>query len=224
MAATQRKPKRRTRERILEVSLKLFNDFGERNVSTTAIADEMGISPGNLYYHFGSKDEIVESLFGAFEHEIEATLSAPGRRAMDVEDIWLFVHLLFEIIWRHRFLYRDLSDLLTRNRTLEVHFKRILAHKVDTARRICRGLVEAGEMTAREREVEALATNMVVAATYWLPYAYARDPRRQDEGRTLGEGAYQVMSLTAPFLVGDARALFDRLAREYLEPGASHGD
>jgi AcrR family transcriptional regulator len=123
----ERKPKRRTRERILETSLKLFNDFGEPNVTTTVIADEMDISPGNLYYHFRSKDEIVNTIFGTFEREIEGVLAAPAARQANVEDMWLFLHVLFEAIWKYRFLYRDLNDLLSRNRLLEIHFKRARA-------------------------------------------------------------------------------------------------
>jgi AcrR family transcriptional regulator len=212
----ERKPKRRTRERILETSLRLFNDFGEPNVTTTVLADELSISPGNLYYHFRSKDEIVNTLFGEFEREIEGVLAAPAARSANVEDIWLFLHLLFEGIWRYRFLYRDLNDLLSRNRLLEVHVKRLLERKVQTALALCESLVAAGEMRATRTELPALATNMVVVATYWLSFEYVRDPRHPREGPTLAAGAYQVMALVAPFLVGKSRALFERLAAAYV--------
>ena len=49
------------------------------------------------------------------------------RRPPNVEDIWLFLHLVFEGIWKFRFLYRDINELLSRNRMLETHFKRIVA-------------------------------------------------------------------------------------------------
>ena len=212
----ERKPKRRTRERILEASLRLFNDFGEPNVTTTVIADDLNISPGNLYYHFHSKDEIVNALFAEFEREIEETLAAPARRAPNVEDMWLFLHLLFEAIWKYRFLYRDLDDLLSRNRLLEVHFKQILAHKVKTAAALCEGLVATGEMQASRGELQALATNMAVIATYWLPFEYARDPRRRDAVSGLGRGVYQVMSMMAPFLQGTSRQLLQQLSKEYV--------
>jgi len=213
----EKKPKRRTRERILETALQLFNDFGEPNVTTTVIADEMNISPGNLYYHFHNKDEIVEAIFADFEREIEETLAAPTRRQAEVDDIWLFLHLLFELIWKFRFFYRDLNDLLTRNRTLEIHFKQILAHKVRTATALCEGLVSAGTMRATPGELRALASNMTVIATYWLSFEYACDPRGSVESGRIGRGVHQVMAMVAPFLIGEARTLLEKLSGEYLK-------
>ena len=102
-----KKPPRCTRERILELSLRLYNEFGEPNVTTTVIADEMDISPGNLYYHFRNKDDITNSIFEDFEREIDALLDLPKNRELNIEDAWLFLHLLFELIWRYRCFYRD---------------------------------------------------------------------------------------------------------------------
>ena len=212
-----RKAKRRTRERIIETALELFNRFGEPNVTTSVISDEMNISPGNLYYHFRNKNQIVDEIFGAFEREFDATLAPPARRTPDVEDAWLFLHLLFELVWKYRFIYRDLNDLLSRNRTVEVHFKRILERAVRTATQLCLGMVAAGQMRADRHEIEALATNMVLVSTYWLSYVYVRDPRKQSvESAALGRGVYQVMAMAAPFFQGGARQLFEKLAEQYV--------
>ncbi len=220
----ERKPPRRTRERILELSLRLFNEFGEPNVNTTLIADQMAISPGNLYYHFKNKDDIIQSIFQQFEREIEKLLAVPAApapgRAPNVEDAWLFLHLLFELIWKYRFFYRDLNNLLINSRKLEVRFKTLLADKVMMARWLCDGLASRGELKASKAEIEALATNMVVVATYWVSYQYVMNPRHFSEpevvGRAVSLGCYQVLALTAPYLVGDARALFEQLAAQYL--------
>ena len=213
-----RKPKRRTRERILTTALTCFNRQGEPSVTTSAIAAEMEISQGNLYYHFHNKDEIVEAIFTAFEREIEGILAVPSSRQADVEDIWLFLHLLFEQIWKYRFFYRDLNDLLTRNRTLEIHFKKILAHKISTATLLCESLVAAGSMCASAAELRAVSTNMAVIATYWLSFEYARDPRGTTENERIGRGVYQVMAMISPFLIDEARALLERLSVAYLKP------
>jgi len=217
----ERKPPRRTRERILDLSLRLFNDFGEPNVNTTLIAEEMNISPGNLYYHFKNKDDIINCIFQQFEREIDKLLTLPAERSPNVEDAWLFLHVLFELIWKYRFFYRDLNNLLINNRTLELRFKELLADKVKMARWLTEGLAAQDLLRATKAELAALATNMVVVATYWLSYEYVRNPRHFSEpevvGAALARGCYQVMSLTAPYLVGDARALFEKLAAQYLE-------
>ena len=215
-----KKPPRRTRERILELSLRLYNEFGEPNVTTTVIADEMNISPGNLYYHFRNKDDITDSIFEDFEREIDALLDLPKNRELNIEDAWLFLHLLFELIWRYRCFYRDLNDLLSRNRKLEIHFQSILERKTKTAQRLCQELVNGGAMLANPREVQSLSTSMVVVATYWLSFEYVRNARKfSDPGmqsKAVARGAYQVLSLLSPYLLGATRELFEKLADAYL--------
>jgi AcrR family transcriptional regulator len=217
----ERKPPRRTRERILNAALRLFNEIGEPNVTTSAIADELNISPGNLYYHFRNKDDIVDALFEQFEREVDVLLDAPDQREVGFEDAWLFLHLLFESIWRYRFVYRDLNDLLSRNRKLEVHFRTILERKNRAALRLCTSLADQRKLKAPPQELQALATNMVVVTTWWLSYEFTRNARRFNEpayqSAAMARGAYQVLVLLAPYLSEDGHALFTRLAAEYLK-------
>src|SRR5690606_41552912 len=85
----------KTRDRILHTSLQLFNEHGEPNVTTLQIADELDISPGNLYYHFKNKSEIIDELFASFESHINTLLDVPEDIA-GIDDQWLFLHLVFE--------------------------------------------------------------------------------------------------------------------------------
>src|SRR6476661_2347495 len=137
-----KKAPRRTAERILEVTLDLFNRFGEPNVSTTLIAAELGISPGNLYYHYPAKDALINSLFDRYANALSALLPAAGE-VRDVEDAWFFLHTLFELIWQYRFLYRDLNDLLSKNRHLETQFQLVLKNKARAIRALIAGLGRA---------------------------------------------------------------------------------
>ena len=141
---------RQTRERILDTSLAMFNAQGEPNVTTNHIADELGISPGNLYYHFRNKDDIVEQLFARYEARIDDALLVPDDRLPNLEDIWLQLHLVFECMWEYRFLYRDLVDILARNRKLKLRFARIMTRASASAAELMRGLV-ARRRHARER-------------------------------------------------------------------------
>lgn len=206
----------KTRERILETSLRLFNELGEPNTTTNRIADEMDISPGNLYYHFRSKNDIVDLLFRRYESRMRELLSASQSRALDMEDMWLFLHLAFEIIWEYRFLYRDLDNILGRNRLVRRHFARIMRRKIETALAICRGLAKAGVLHATDEEIEALCRNVVMVATYWMNFENAVQRTDAPPGDTLARGVYQVMSLVAPFLEGEQRRLIQQLGRRYV--------
>src|SRR5699024_9317940 len=97
-----------TRKRILETALLLFNRDGEPHTPTGRIADKLGISPGNLHYHFRTKRDLVEALFSAFEQRMLDLLAAPQPGSTHIEDVWLHLHLIFEASGEYRFIYRDL--------------------------------------------------------------------------------------------------------------------
>jgi AcrR family transcriptional regulator len=215
----ERKPKRKTRERILEAALMLFNRFGEPSVTVSAIAADMGISHGNLYYHYPSKEKIVEDLFRDFRRDIARTLVAPNAHPPHAEDVWLFLHLMFETIFHYRFLYRDLNDLLSRYHSIEKYFQELLDRQTAIAKTIMRRLVDAGSMQATPAEIETLAENMTIIATYWLSYAFVRNPRGEQDGETLTRGIAHILSLASPYLEPEQRKLLERLSQAYLDGG-----
>jgi AcrR family transcriptional regulator len=201
-----KKAPRRTAERILEVTLDLFNRFGEPNVSTTLISAELNISPGNLYYHYPAKDELINALYGRYEKSLGELLNAADG-VRNVEDAWLFFHMLFELVWQHRFLYRDLNDLLSKRKQ-----RAVLT--------VLEGLSRGSAARLNHAQAEPLATTMVVMLTYWLSYEYVRDPRNALEpasaATSLARGAYHLLSLLEPYLEGDARSHLHALSERYL--------
>jgi AcrR family transcriptional regulator len=215
-----RKPPRRTRERILETSLALFNRFGEPHITTADIADEMNISPGNLYYHFRNKDDIIGELYAAYETTVVPLLAVPEAPPPGVEDLWFLLHVLFERMREYRFLYRDLDEITSRNRKLALRFADLLRRFDRTVLELCRSLVRSGQMHASEREIGALAANATLVSTYWMSWQRVvgvqrgKSPEAGDV--SLDHAAYHVLALVAPYLVGDGRALIERLGEDYL--------
>lgn len=210
---------RETKDRIIEVSLAMFNAQGEPNVTTNHIADELEISPGNLYYHFRNKENIVEHIFARFEARMDQALLVPDDRLPNLEDVWLQLHMVFECMWDYRFLYRDLVDILSRNRKLRTHFARILARAGTSTRDVLSGLAQAGIVRATADEIGATSENVLLVTTFWLNFNAVRGnndlhkiaPSQED----LTRGIYQVMLLIAPFLRDAERVHLNTLAQAY---------
>jgi AcrR family transcriptional regulator len=96
-------PRIKTSERIVQNSLELFNQQGERSISTNHIAAHMEISPGNLYYHFPNKQAIIAVLFSEYESLVDSFLRPPQGRAATVEDKRFYLKELLSAMWRYRF-------------------------------------------------------------------------------------------------------------------------
>jgi AcrR family transcriptional regulator len=204
----------KTRDRILHTSLFLFNDEGEPHTTTVDIANEMDISPGNLYYHFKGKDVIIAELFNQFEQGLSEILKAPVDNPLGVEDNWFYLYVVFEEMYNYRFLYRNLSDLLERYPELKRRFRRILKLKQAAIHAVWSTLSKDAVAGIDQDEVDALVNNMVLLLNYWLNYDHLLHDDRPP-ALIIHQGVYQLMSMLAPYLGEQQRDFYSQVKEIY---------
>ena len=208
-------PRRNTRELILNTSLLLFNQHGEPNVSTNHIADEADISPGNLYYHFRSKDDISLELFKLFLVQIQPLMERHDDEPPGAEALWLRFHLIFEVMGRFRFLYRNLADLQARITNLRRAFHGLLARQRKTLIALFRELEQQEKMNISDQEIDTLADNMSLFMTFWIPFAEIQSDPGLEDGSVLNMAVARCLHMVAPYFREPERSKLRALADMY---------
>ena len=203
----------KTRDRILETSLKLFNGEGEAHTTTIDIANEMDISPGNLYYHFKGKDQIIAELYQQYELALGSTLTAPIEQPLSseksqVEDNWYYLYVVMEEMYQYRFLYHNLDDILQRYPEIRKGFKRLIQLKRAALYSICQNLLQQDIIDARDQQLLGLVDNMTLTLTFWFNYDQLLHDGRHPE-ITIHQGVLQLLTMVAPYL-GDEELSFYR--------------
>ena len=162
----------KTKERILQLSLQLFNERGERSVTTNHIAAELGMSPGNLYYHFRNKNEIIKELMEQYQHQTLEMLALPDDRALDANDKVHYFQVLSSQLWAYRFLHRDVYHLVENNEDFRKMYPRFAGQVMQQGQKIYKGFVNAGLMDMTDSEIEALIINLWIVLTNWTNFLY----------------------------------------------------
>ena len=118
----------KTRDLILEVALILFNERGEGLISSVDLANELNISPGNLYYHFKGKKEVVEELYARFHAELQLTLEQfETAQQLDAKSQFAFLCVIAETFDRYKFISRDLSGLCAKYAELKQPLAKLIS-------------------------------------------------------------------------------------------------
>ena len=188
----------KTKETILRTSQALFNNEGEHAVSSVDIANVIGISPGNLYYHYKGKDPIIRELFSDFEEELRQVLGAPIREPLVLEDNWIYLYIIFEEIWDFRFFYRNPAELIQRIPELRTPFAQLLALKERTAFSLLSDLEKDGHLTFGEGEKAALSARLAQHFTFWLQYYQLREGNVPTKA-LIDRGVYMSLSMITPY-------------------------
>ncbi len=206
--------KRNTRQRILDTALALFNEHGAPSVSTNHIADEMDISPGNLYYHFASREAIISELFTRFEQSMLEITALPDTRLPNAEDIWLYLHLMLERQIEYRFWYRDLNELCGSYAALHKRFQALLELQQQTIQQMINRLDDSGVLQTTALQRATLTRNILLTLNCWLSFsAITTDPLAQSPNLAV----WQVISQVAAYLGDEQQHQIEQLARLYLQ-------
>ncbi len=202
----------KTRDRILECALTLFNQQGEPNVSTLEIANELEISPGNLYYHFHGKEPLVMELFERFQNELAPLLDPPADARLGAEDYWLFLHLIVERLAHYRFLFQDLSNLAGRLPKLARGIRNWLNALKRTLASLLARLKAEDQLISDTQALGLLVEQITLTLLFSLDYQ--RILGSKGEIRLV---VFQVMMLVAPHLSAESRQAAEHLAQSYLD-------
>lgn len=112
-----------TRDKILDAALALFNEQGTSAVSTNHIAAAIKISPGNLYYHFRNKEDIIKALFERLFAMWDETYQLPSDRGPELADFEAIIASNYQLIWDYRFAYREMAALLRNNPEIHTRYR-----------------------------------------------------------------------------------------------------
>ena len=202
-----------TRDRILQTRLTLFNEHGLAAVSTHKIAAELGISPGNLHYHFKTKEQIVSWLVRRFESKSDALNDAQAAIAA-VDDLWLALHLRFEAIAEYRFVYRDVAYLSSEYPAVGQRAQLMTARNLVAAQALFEHLAAAGVVQASAEQARILALQTVFTTTCWLTFEQLMPGRARDSSP--GLAAFYTLTLISPYVSPESRAYLDYMRSKYL--------
>ncbi|MEO7221499.1 MAG: TetR/AcrR family transcriptional regulator [Devosia sp.] len=191
-----------TKTRIVDAALALFNEQGTANVTTNHIAEALGMSPGNLYYHYRNKAEIVRALFARIEAEWAVNYEVPAGVFPSIAMMEAMMAGNFEIQWRYRFFFRDLTMLLAADPALAKTYRDHRAASFADTIALIEIFVDAGVANSPgdAEAIDDLGQLLWMVGDLWLVFKdIGGAPVGQAE---MDHGVRMFRRLITPYLIG----------------------
>jgi AcrR family transcriptional regulator len=195
---------RDTKALIKTTALKLFNERGAGHISTNTIAENCGISKGNLHYHFRTKQDIVIALFQDISEEMAQDWGGDEMQPTVSHMAEMFERQL-EMIWRYRFFYREMATLVRDSTDLHAMVSAHREARIEKVLNFFEALVEAGVMSS-PRGRESLRYLVVVTWIFsdnWLNFIELQGQEENNE--VINTGYDMVVEMLYPYLSDSAR-------------------
>lgn len=116
---------RNTKEVILTTALNLFNHQGLSKVTLRTIADTIGMSQGNLNYHFRKRDMIIESLYFRLVDRMDEHMTESDKKSLDLEFLFRMSSVIMESFFEYRFFMLDFVQIMRENSKIRKHYREL---------------------------------------------------------------------------------------------------
>lgn len=194
-----------TKSRILDAALALFNERGTANVTTNHIAESLSMSPGNLYYHYRNKAEIVRGLFARITAEWTRNYAVPPGTIPSIQTMETMVAGNFEIQARYRFFFRDLTLLLNADPELSAAYHANRTAGIGNTKFLLNLFAEAGvlEPVGNAQALDDLVQLLWLVGDFWLVF---KDTGGAEFSRAdMDQGVRLFRRLLTPHLKGQSK-------------------
>lgn len=135
----------KTKDKILIKAKELFNELGSDAVTVRRIAAALGISHGNLCYHYPTTDDIIEKLYFQLVQELDTLLSKGGelnQLNIDLTFLYRLTRQTFEIQYDYRFLLLDFVRIMRRLPRVRAHYRSLAALRMQNFQLIMEQLIK----------------------------------------------------------------------------------
>lgn len=202
------------RDRVLTAARQLMNEHGADAIGTNQIAAATGISPGNIYYHFKNKEEIVRTLFDELEASFSASLTADIETPISPARFAGFYVRSLRVAWDYRFFFGGLLQLLRKDDELAERYRKMQAWAVENLEVIARQVAADGNM-AKPKGRDGFRS--VAVATWliwsnWIRFTQISSPGHEVRAADMLDGVSQIFDVLVPYL----DPAFDKAARRVL--------
>ena len=142
----------KTAEKILLISLDLFNSQGERNITSVDIANELDISPGNLYYHYKGKADIINDLVDSSI----AKINTIPQSYEDGEDFYKYLFYCLETMHLFRFLFQNIAEISIQYPAINSKLQRLAKFQRQHLRNSLSELQKNGTLKGTSSDIDLL--------------------------------------------------------------------
>lgn len=208
----------KTREKIIQASIDLFNEHGERNVTTNHIAAHLGISPGNLYYHFRNKEDIILSIYEEYARNLlleTFPVVSPDVKPLDA--IILYMDAVFQAMSKFRFFYANLPVLLSKNPLLREKYVEVQHFISERVGDMMLALRDANMINFADDELPDLISILRIVNTFWLSFHQTQNLDPEIDSSVFYEGVLKILMIIRPYTTEAALPEFNRAREMYLE-------